>query len=198
MEGIERITNKILEDAKAEVSRIESETEDFMREQQESAKSMRKRVLEDSRKKAEEDAEAMLRRAESLASSERRKRDLAASQSDVRRSIDLAVEQLVNASAEERVGRYLSWIKSHKISEGEITLSERDQELAEALLKELPQGKFTVSGSPGNMRGGFVVAHGNVEDNLTYDLIIHNYMPRLTQLAQDRIEAARGEGESDE
>ncbi len=198
MEGIERITNKILEDAKAEVSRIESETEDFMREQQEGAKSMRERVLEDSRKKAKEDAEAMLRRAESLASSERRKRDLTASQSDVRRSIDLAVEQLANASAEERVKRYLRWIKSHKINEGEITLSERDQELAEALLKELPQGKFTVSDNPGNMRGGFIVAHGNVEDNLTYDLVIHNYMPRLAQLAQDRIEAARHEGESDE
>ena len=185
MEGIERITNKILEDAKAEVSRIESETEDFMREQQEGAKSMRERVLEDSRKKAKEDAEAMLRRAESLASSERRKRDLTASQSDVRRSIDLAVEQLANASAEERVKRYLSWIKSHKINEGEITLSERDQELAEALLKELPQGKFAVSENTGNMRGGFIVSHGNVDDNLTYDLGIHNYMPRLAQLALD-------------
>ena len=135
MEGIERITNKILEDAKAEVRRIESETDDFVREQQESARSMRKRVLEDSRKKAEEDAEAMLRRAESLASSERRKRDLAANQKDVRRSIDLAVEKLLNASAEERVERYLSWIESHHISEGEITLSEGDQELAETLLK---------------------------------------------------------------
>jgi len=198
VEGIERITNKILEDAKAEVSRIESETDDFVREQQESARSMRKRVLEDSRKKAEEDAEAMLRRAESLASSERRKRDLAANQKDVRRSIDLAVEKLLNASAEERVERYLSWIESHHISEGEITLSEGDQELAETLLKRLPQGRFTVADSPGKMRGGFVVAHGNIEDNLTYDLIIHNYMPRLTQLAQDRIEAVRGEGESDE
>ena len=198
MEGIERITNKILEDAKAEASRMEAETDDFVREQQESARNMRERVLEDSRKKAEEDAQAMLRRAESLASSERRKRDLAASQSDVRRSIDLAVEKLLNASAEERIERYLSWIESHNINEGVITLSERDQELADALLKELPQGKFTVSDIPGKMRGGFVVTHGNVEDNLTYDLIIHNYMPRLTQLAQDRIEEARGEGESDE
>lgn len=198
MEGIERITNKILEDAKAEVSRIESETENFVREQQESSESMRKRVLEDSRKKAEEDAEALLGRAESLASSERRKRDLAVNQSDVRRSIDLAVELLTEASAEERVERYLSWIKSHNISAGEIILSERDQELAEALLAELPQGKFTVADTAGKMRGGIIVEHGRMEENLTYDLIIHNYMPRLTQLAKNQIDAAQSEGGSDE
>ncbi|MDD2427090.1 MAG: hypothetical protein PHV73_03230 [Eubacteriales bacterium] len=198
MEGIERITNKILEDARAEVSRIESETEDFVREQRESSEAMRERVLEDSRKKAEEDAEALLMRAESLASSERRKRILAANQIDVRRAIDLAVNQLAEASAKERVERYVAWIKAHNISGGEITLSERDQELSAALLKELPQGKFTVSDTPGKMRGGIVVARDNVEENLTYDLIIHNYMPRLTQLAQDRIDAAAGGGERDE
>ena len=63
MEGIERITSKILEDAKAEVSRIESETEEFVREQQESSEKMRERVLADSRKNAEEDAKALIQRA---------------------------------------------------------------------------------------------------------------------------------------
>lgn len=198
MEGIERITNKILEDARAEVSRIESETEDFVREQRESSEAMRERVLEDSRKKAKEDAEALLMRAESLASSERRKRILAANQIDVRRAIDLAVDQLAEASAKERVERYVTWINAHNISGGEITLSERDQDLTAALLKELPQGKFTVSDTSGKMRGGIVVARDNVEENLTYDLVIHNYMPRLTQLAQDRIDAATGGGERDE
>ncbi|NLC25137.1 MAG: hypothetical protein GX777_00710 [Fastidiosipila sp.] len=198
MEGIERITDKILEDAKAEVSRIETETEDFVREQQESSESMRERVLEESIKRAEEEAEALIKRAESLASSERRKRDLAASQDDVRSSINLAVEQLAQASAQKRVERYLSWIKSHNIDSGEIILSERDQELAEALLGQLPPDKFTVSDEPGKMRGGIIVVRGNIEENLTYDLIIHNYMPRLTQLAQKQIEAAQNEGETDE
>ncbi len=198
MEGIERITDKILEDAKAEVSRIETETEDFVREQQESSESMRERVLEESIKRAEEDAEALIKRAKSLASSERRKRDLAASQDDVRSSINLAVEQLAQASAQKRVERYLSWIKSHNIDSGEIILSERDQELAEALLSQLPPDKFTVSDEPGKMRGGIIVVRGNIEENLTYDLIIHNYMPRLTQLAQKQIEAAQNEGETDE
>lgn len=198
MEGIERITDKILEDAKAEVSRIETETEDFVREQQESSESMRERVLEESIKRAEEEAEALIKRAKSLASSERRKRDLAASQDDVRSSINLAVEQLAQASAQKRVERYLSWIKSHNIDSGEIILSERDQELAEALLSQLPPDKFTVSDEPGKMRGGIIVVRGNIEENLTYDLIIHNYMPRLTQLAQKQIEAAQNEGETDE
>ena len=194
MEGIERITSKILEDAKAEVSRIESETEEFVREQQESSEKMRERVLADSRKNAEEDAKALIQRAESLASSERRKRDLSAK----RRSIDLAVQQLVEAPAEVRLERYLSWIEARKIKEGVITLSAADQGLKDSLLKRLPTDKFTVADTPGKMRGGIIVSHGKMEENLTYDLVIHNYLPRLAQLAQNQLDATQGEEDTDE
>lgn len=198
MEGIERITSKILEDAKAEVSRIESETEEFVREQQESSEKMRERVLADSRKNAEEDAKALIQRAESLASSECRKRDLSAKQDDVRRTIDLAVQQLVEAPAEVRLERYLSWIEARKIKEGVITLSAADQGLKDSLLKRLPTDKFTVADTPGKMRGGIIVSHGKMEENLTYDLVIHNYLPRLAQLAQNQLDATQGEEDTDE
>lgn len=198
MEGIERITNKILEDAKAEVSRIESETEEFVREQQESSEKMRERVLADSRKNAEDDAKALIQRAESLASSERRKRDLSAKQNDVRRTIDLAVQQLLEDPAEVRVERYVSWIEAHKIKEGVITLSLADQDLADSLLDKLPAGKFTVAATPGKMRGGIIVSHGKMEENLTYDLVIHNYLPRLSQLAQEQLEAIQGGENTDD
>ncbi len=198
MEGIERITNKILEDAKAEVSRIESETEEFVREQQESSEKMRERVLADSRKNAEDDAKALIQRAESLASSERRKRDLSAKQNDVRRTIDLAVQQLLEDPAEVRVERYVSWIEAHKIKEGVITLSLADQDLADSLLDKLPAGKFTVADTPGKMRGGIIVSHGKMEENLTYDLVIHNYLPRLSQLAQEQLEAIQGGENTDD
>lgn len=188
MEGIERITQRILDDAKSQVVRIEEETASHIQRQKEDAERMRGEILTSSRTKAKEDAKTLLKRGGSIVAAEQRKRDLAARQAEVEHVIAEAVTYLQQAPAEDRASWYADWIKRHGIRDGVITLSKNDQAIGQQLLAKLPEGQFEISDTPGRFSGGVIVSRGRIEDNLTYDLVIRNYKPELANLAQMTID----------
>ena len=189
MEGIERIKNHILAETDRSVRTIEEETRQFVEKEALDSEEQSRRILSAAIERSEQDAGLLVKRAESLADAERRKRGLADKQKIVDEVIARALGKLSAQPAETRAARYAGWIHSLNIEEGVITLS-RDEltSLGGALLAALPAGRFSIAEEAGNFSGGLIVMHGRVQDNLTYDLIIRDHRPELARLVLDIVE----------
>lgn len=94
MEGIEKITAKIIQDSEAEVTRILEETERKARSIGEEAQAQADREREEILARGRRTAGERLERLKSAAQMERRKLELAAKQEVLAEAFDLALEQL--------------------------------------------------------------------------------------------------------
>lgn len=189
MEGIERIKNHILAETDRSVRTIEEETRQFVEKEALDSEEQSRRILSAAIERSEQDAGLLVKRAESLADAERRKRGLADKQKIVDEVIARALGKLSAQPAETRAARYAGWIHSLNIEEGVITLSGDElTSLGGALLAALPAGRFSIAEEAGNFSGGLIVMHGRVQDNLTYDLIIRDHRPELARLVLDIVE----------
>jgi len=189
VEGIERIKNHILAETDRSVRTIEEETRQFVEKEALDSEEQSRRILSAAIERSEQDAGLLVKRAESLADAERRKRGLADKQKIVDEVIARALGKLSAQPAETRAARYAGWIHALNIEEGVITLSGDEQtSVGGALLAALPAGRFSIAEEAGNFSGGLIVKHGRVQDNLTYDLIIRDHRPELARLVLDIVE----------
>ena len=100
-----------------------------------------------------------------------------------------ALGKLSQEPPETRIARYAGWIRALNIEGGVITLSAHEKTaLGDALLRVLPGGEFSISEKEGDFTGGLMVAHGRIEDNLTYDLVVRDHRPELARLTFDKLE----------
>ena len=78
---------------------------------------------------------------------------------------------------------------SPRLEGGVITLSAAEQtELADDLLKVLPEGRFSIDETPGDFLGGVVITHGRIRDNLTYDLTVRDHRQELARIVLEHME----------
>jgi len=188
VEGIDRIKNHILAEADRTVQAIEEELRQFVEKETLECEEQRRKILAEAKERADHDADLLVKRGESIADAERRKRDLAGKQEIVDNVIERALSKLLQQPTEVRVERYAGWIRTLNIEEGVITLSANEKAaIGDALLKALPEGKFSLAGEEGDFSGGLTVAHGRVQDNLTYDLAVRDHRPELARLAFDKL-----------
>ena len=103
MEGIEKITAKIAEDAQAEVSRLMAETDEKVKAIQTSAAAQAQQEANEIVEKGRMAASERLERLSSAAQMERRKLELAAKQEVLGEAFDLALEKLRALPEEEYV-----------------------------------------------------------------------------------------------
>ena len=103
MEGIEKITAKIVQDAQAEIDRLNRETEEKVRELQESARAQAERETADTLARGQRAAQERLERLKSAAKMEQRKLELAARQEMLAQAFDLALEKLCSLPQEQYV-----------------------------------------------------------------------------------------------
>lgn len=103
MEGIEKITAKIIQDSEAEVTRILEETERKARSIGEEAQAQADREREEILARGRRTAGERLERLKSAAQMERRKLELAAKQEVLAEAFDLALEQLCALPEQEYV-----------------------------------------------------------------------------------------------
>ena len=189
VEGIERIKNHILAETDRSVRTIEEETRQFVEKEALDSEEQSRRILSAAIERSEQDAGLLVKRAESLADAERRKRGLASKQKIVDEVIARALGKLSAQPEETRAARYAGLIHALNIEEGVITLSGDEQtSVGGALLAALPAGRFSIAEEAGNFSGGLIVKHGRVQDNLTYDLIIRDHRPELARLVLDIVE----------
>lgn len=189
MEGIERIISHILAEADQAVEALAQETQSFVDQELGQAEEDARLLLADAALRAEEEAQLLIKRGESVADAERRKRDLEQKQALADEIIALALDRLSQEDAADRIKRYLAWIEKLGLTGGQITLSEQDlAPIGPALLEALPAGCYSLDPEPGDFVGGIVVTHDRIRDNLTYDLAIRDHRAELAQLAMEYLE----------
>lgn len=103
MEGIEKITAKIAQDAQAEVSRLERETQAQVDEILAQAQAQAEKETTDTLARGKKAAQERLERLQSAAGMEGRKLELAAKQEVLGKAFDLALEKLCSMPEEEYV-----------------------------------------------------------------------------------------------
>ena len=103
MEGIEKITAKIAQDAQAEVSRVEGETQTQVNEILAQAQAQADKETADTLARGRRAADERLERLQSAAGLERRKLELAAKQEVLGEAFDLALEKLCSLPEQEYV-----------------------------------------------------------------------------------------------
>ena len=103
MEGIEKITAKIVQDAQAELEQLNRETEEKVQEIQRSAQAQADKETADALARGQRAAQERLERLKSAAKMERGKLELAARQEMLSRAFDLALEKLCSLPEQEYV-----------------------------------------------------------------------------------------------
>ena len=189
MEGIEKITARIIEDAEREIAAMQQETEEevntLLAQAQTEAEQESMELLVRGRRAAEERRE----RLSSSADMECRKRELAAKQELLQQSFDAALEELC-ALPQERYVPLLSTLAVEASSSGRerMILSARDadrlgEEIVKAanaaLQKAGRRGELTLSQETRPIPGGFILAEGDVELNCAFDTLIRLQREKL-------------------
>ena len=103
MEGIEKITAKIVQDAQAEITRMNQETDQKVREIQQAAQAQADKETADTLARGQRAAQERLERLKSAAKMEQRKLELAARQEMLSQAFELALEKLCSLPEEEYV-----------------------------------------------------------------------------------------------
>lgn len=103
MEGIEKITAKIVQDAQAEIARMNQETDEKVRSIAEAAQAQADKETAETLARGQRAAQERLERLKSAAKMEQRKLELAARQEMLAQAFDLALEKLCSLPEEEYV-----------------------------------------------------------------------------------------------
>lgn len=103
MEGIEKITAKIVQDAQAEIARMNQETDEKVRSIGEAAQAQADKETADALARGQRAAQERLERLKSAAKMEQRKLELAARQEMLAQAFELALEKLCSLPEEEYV-----------------------------------------------------------------------------------------------
>lgn len=181
MEGMDKITARIIADAEREIAEIQRENdgkiEALTAEAQSAAEQESLELLTRGRRAAEERRE----RLSSSAAVECHKLELAAKQELLEETFATAVEQLCSLSREE----YLALIASlaAEAAEGgeQMLLSPRDAEqygtevilMANTALRAAgKRGELTLGAETRPIPGGFILSSGDVELNCAFDTLV--------------------------
>lgn len=182
MNGIEKITGRILEDAQAEVNEIlnkaEAEAASIKAKYERQAKLETESLLRHGKERADERE----RNLAGTAALEARKATLAAKQNVVDKAFALAEKKLLELPQKEYVALLASLAasSSHSGSE-EIILSQKDRDdLGAEILKEA-NGLLSKAGKTANLflsdesrptGGGLLLKDGKIETNCTFDTLL--------------------------
>lgn len=181
MNGIDRISQRILEDAQAEAARIIEEAEQRAR----SIKDRKVKEVEKSNQKLHEEnmakAQERRRRMLSAAELEMKKETLAAKQQMIDEAMEKAKQAIMDMPKDE-YGRVISkMLLESAQGHEEVVFSAADEErLDQSLIDQVNQelkeqgkkGELKLSPERGEFEGGFILRSGGMEINNTFGAIL--------------------------
>jgi V/A-type H+-transporting ATPase subunit E len=179
--SLEKILERIEQDAQGEVDRIKSRAsktvDEILKKAQDEAEALQAQALEDARIEAEQRKERLI----STANLDLRKARLAEKQDAIDAAFREAVESLLNMEdAEYRSIMRGMILPNVQTGDEEIILSEKDKAgLGEELLEEVnrqlietgKKGKLTLSRDTYNILGGFILRRGKIELNSSFETL---------------------------
>ena len=180
--SLEKILERIKQDAQNEVDRIKSRTsaaaDEIVKKAQAEAEALKAQALEDAKSEAEQRKDRLI----ATARLDLRKARLAEKQDAIDAAFREAVESLLNMEdAEYRKILRDMILPNVQTGDEELILSERDKTgLGEKLLEEVnhqltesgKEGKLTLSQDTYDILGGFVLRRGDIELNSSFETLL--------------------------
>ena len=182
MEGIAKIKERILEEAREEKEKIISDAnaqaQNIVKQYEQKAKD----ILDDILEKAGKTAEEKRRRILSMAQLENRKQLLLAKQQIIDEVFEKAKATLQNMPDDKYQNLIANMLINSVITGNEVVvISEHDknnitpefiQKINNTLIGMGKQGNLKISQTPGHMIGGFILKSQDLEVNSTFDSLI--------------------------
>lgn len=182
MSGINKIKERILEEARLQaeetVKRAEEEASEIINNAKKDAETRKKQILE----KANLEAAEVKKRLKAVADLEARKQRLQAKQEVVEEAFMQTIKKLSSMPDDKYVSIITNLIiNSAPNDTAEVILSDRDKkripsDFEEKVNKNLSsrenRGKVTLSKETRDINGGFILKSGNIEINNSFDAII--------------------------
>jgi len=177
MNGIEKIVQRIREDAQTEIDGILDaagrEADQIMERARLQAEAEKADLTARNEKTAAEREERLV----SMAQMEARQVKLAAKQEMVEKAYGLALEKLCAMADEDYISVVTALlVKAAPDGKGEVIFAagvrERIGEKAVALANQALNGTLTLSGETRPIRGGFILKNGNVEVNGSFETLV--------------------------
>lgn len=178
MDGIEKITGRIAEDAGREIGEINAEArrqaDEIMARYEAQAQRESEEILSRGRRNADERVERLA----SVAQLDARKLELAAKQEMLSKAYDLALEQLVNLPDKEYVDLLADLaVKASSTGREAVIFSQKDRaRYGKAVVtqanEKLGDGRLTMSEQSRPIQGGLILSDGDVEVNCTFETLV--------------------------
>lgn len=183
--SIENITDNILSDAEqiAEISikNAERSSEEIIN----TAKSEAERIKNEAAEKAVKDAESIKNRQISAGELQARKMILGAKQEAIKKSFDVALENLKSMPEDKYIDFLTDEIINIPYNDGTILLNKKDRDkigerLVKAVNEKLKAEKFKLGNDTLNVCGGFMLKSGAIIINSTFEALLNSVRDDLT------------------
>lgn len=184
MEGLDAIRERILFIANDKASDIDYAAQKQIGRITDEAGKKAKEIQLKFEESSKKECGNILKRANSLAVSERRKIILSARQNLVENVLSKALDAVSDMPEKEKIKLYVEMLE--KVCTGDsnetVTFNVKDKELADEVLKNVSRS-VKISDNCGNFAGGFIIQNGNIELNMTFDMVVQHYKSQLVSIA---------------
>lgn len=178
MDGIEKITGRIAEDAGREIDSLLADARRQADEITARYEAQAQRESEDIISRGKRNADERVERLASVAQLDARKLELAAKQEMLAKAYDLALEQLLNLSEKEYVALLADLaVKASSTGKEAVIFSQKDRtRYGKAVVTQanerLGDGHLTLSEQTRPIKGGLILSDGDVEVNCTFETLV--------------------------
>lgn len=194
MNNIESITGKITADAKEQarqrIEQAKQEAQQILQDYQAQAQ----QVTQQAQQQAQKEAALIAERVESQSGLVRRNMMLQYKRDVMEQAFCKALEQLCAQDCDKQVELLASAATKYLSGDAQIILNESDktkfgskliEEISAKLNTENKPYRVSLSEINGSMQGGMILAQGNIETNLSYEILVKNVRDELeAQVAQ--------------
>jgi V/A-type H+/Na+-transporting ATPase subunit E len=186
LEGLDAIQKRIMADAREQADHDLRQAEQTAEQIKERAEQARDDLIKQRRLDAENEMQAMISRAQSLAALDRRKALLKARQKLIQAVLDQTMQYLCDRPGEEKGAFYSELIRKSGQTSGKLVLNETDRALFSLLPDDLKKD-FCLADEPGSFSGGLMIQKERIEENLTFETLIENRRQELVSLIADYL-----------
>lgn len=188
MNNIESIIKRIADDAQAQaqqkIDEAQAEAKQILADYEQQAKTLSQQTQE----RAQKEAAVIAERVESQSGLIRRNMMLQYKRQAIEQAFQKALEVLCAQENDKQVELLSSAAAKYITSDAQVLLNEKDsaafgQSLIDAISEKLKaQSKpyaISLSQKPASIQGGMILAEGNIETNLSYEILIKNMRDEL-------------------
>ncbi|XVG95411.1 V-type ATP synthase subunit E [Eubacteriales bacterium KG127] len=195
--SVEKITSKILEDAKFQADSILTDAklraDGIIKDAQDRAESL----LKEYKTRGEEERDKLIERKKSVAEIDGRKLTLQIKQDVIGKAFDLAADKIANMEKDKYIVFLCDVIESSGISGGEIVMNETQRnQLGKELVKAVNErmkgelvgeNSFVLSEETKSMIGGFMIKKGDIYFNGSLENLLQEEKDKIISSVAEKL-----------